>query len=250
MSSPDPSSSEATRADSELRDELARFLAPDAAPPELGALYAGLAEQIGRERGLRGWLRTRSTPARAALAAGAVLLAALGTALLWLRPDLHVYPVGRMALILGFGAALAGAQLRLALWPLQRPAPRRWLAPALIVGAIFGLGGVYALPAAHVDHAASAQAPGSEALLVRAWPCLVIGLALAGACYALLWALDRGGSRRALIAAACSGVSANLLLQLHCPITAPAHLLLGHLGVALAFSAAVTCWALVARWRA
>jgi len=34
-------------------------------------------------------------------------------------------------------------------------------------------------------------------------------------------------------------VSANLLLQLHCPVTAPLHLLLGHLGAVFVFAGGV-----------
>ena len=61
--------------------------------------------------------------------------------------------------------------------------------------------------------------------------CLLIGSAVAAGMYAVLRGLDRGGSRRLLLMAACAGLAANLMLQLHCPKTAPLHLLLGHLGV-------------------
>jgi hypothetical protein len=100
-------------------------------------------------------------------------------------------------------------------------------------GALLVLLAVYAMPAAHVAHPASMQARGWVALLHRAAPCLVIGVVLGAIVYAVLGLLDRGGTRRALVTAAASGLAANLALHLHCPVTAPLHMVLGHLGVAV-----------------
>jgi len=50
------------------------------------------------------------------------------------------------------------------------------------------------------------------------------------------WALDRAEHRslpNALLAAAAAGIGANLLLELHCPITEVFHLLAGHASVGL-----------------
>jgi hypothetical protein len=244
MSTHDPGAGPPTGSDSELRDELARWLGPGASPPpDLGPLYAGLQQELARERGAVAWLRSRSTPVRVTLAGAGLLLGAAGLGLLGRRPDLDVYPQARMALVVLFSAALIAGQLWLVLRPLQRPAAADWLARALGLGAFGGLLGLYALPAAHLVHPASIQAPGSLALLARALPCLTVGLAVAGLGFSLLKVLDRGGAGRALLAAVCGGVSANLLLQLHCPVTAPAHLLIGHLGAALVFAGGVALWA-------
>jgi hypothetical protein len=225
--------------DHELRDELARLLGADAPPPELGSLYAGLQAEIARERGARAWLRSRSTPARAAIAGAGLLLGTLGLGLLWPRPDAELYPAARMATIVLFSAGLITGQLWLVLRPLQRPATADWLARGLAFGACGGLLALYALPTAHAAHPDSVQPPGLAALLGYALPCLVVGSAVAAAGFALLRALDRGGASRALLAASCGGVSANLLLQLHCPNTAPGHLILGHLGALLVIAGVV-----------
>lgn len=215
-------------------DELPRWAA-GAAPalPDFEQLRAALEQDIAAERGPRAWLRSRSTPQRLAIVAATVALLAVGTLLASARPDLAVYPLGRMLLLLLALAALIALEAALSLWPLHWPAPPRWLARGAILAAPLGLLALYLLPAAHVDHPASLQAPGMRGLLARALPCLAVGSVVALAGYLLLRALDRGGVRRALLMAASGGLAANLLLQLHCPVTAPEHMLVGHLGVSL-----------------
>ena len=197
------------------------------------ALLADLQRAVAAERGAGAWLRSRSTTVRTALALATLLAVVLATVVGWLRPDLSVYPAGRMAAIALFIAAGAALELLLALRPLSRPALRDWVAPLATLGALIGLAALYALPAAHLAHPASLHAPGLAELASRAVRCLAIGVPLALSFYALLRVLDRGGAERALSAAAYSGLCANLALQLHCPITAPAHMLFGHFGVAL-----------------
>ena len=140
-----------------------------------------------------------------------------------------------MAFVLLFIAAVVACDLLLALRPLSRAPLPHWAHRTAIAGALLGLGVVYALPAAHEDHPASQVAQGLAPLFAGALRCLVVGLVLSVVVYALLRALDRGGASRALLAAACSGFAANFALQLHCPVTMPVHMLLGHLGVALLF---------------
>jgi hypothetical protein len=223
------------RAEAILRERVTGGL-PQVDPPDLNELFAGLERQLARERGARAWLRSRSTGVRLALCAASLALLVAGVALAWARPDLAVYPVFR----LGAGAlvivVILAVQLALALRPLSRPPLSAWVAPAAIAAALVALLALYGLPAAHLAHPASFQAPGWQALIARALPCLAFGLVFALASYALLRLLDRGGTdptRRALLAAAYGGLVANLLLMLHCPVTAPAHLMLGHLGVAV-----------------
>jgi hypothetical protein len=222
-----------------LRERVTGLVRQGEAGPDVNALFAGLQHQIEHERGVLPWLRSRSTRVRIALAATSVLLFVVAVVLGWPRPDRSVYPVLRMALGLLLILGLLGLQLALALRPLARPALRPWVSPAAIAGALLGLWLLYALPAAHLAHPASLQDPGWQALLTRALPCLRFGLLLALASYALLRALDRGGVGRGLLFAAYGGLVANLVLLLHCPVTAPSHLLLGHLGVAVLLVLAV-----------
>jgi hypothetical protein len=144
-----------------------------------------------------------------------------------------VYPAARMAaalLVLGAGFAIS---LLLALRPLQRPGvPGRTVVLA-ISAVLVGVLVLYGLPAAHLAHPSSLHEPGALSVLRRAIPCLAIGVAIGVAVYGLLALLDRGGSRRAPVMAIAAGLAANLALQLHCPITAPLHMIVGHLGVAL-----------------
>ena len=220
-----------------LDAELARALrgpTPGAAPaPELEGLFAALDTDLRRERGLAAFLRARSTGQRVMLAAGASAAVVLAAGAWFVRPDVVVYPAGRMAAVVLIAVSAFAASLALALRPTQRPAAPSWAAPAGAGAAVLGLMAVYLMPALPVLDPAHLQAPGLDAALHRALPCLGIGLVVAGALFAVWTLLDRGGARRGLAAAAAAGLTANLVLQLHCPITAPAHLLLGHLGVAL-----------------
>ena len=119
----------------------------------------------------------------------------------------------------------------LALRPLSRPALDSRAVARALGWVTLVLAGLYVMPAAHTDHPASLQQPGAWAVVLRALPCLVVGAMIAlGAVLALL-AFDRGGSRRAVLLAGAGSIAANLLLLLHCPMTAPVHMLVGHLGV-------------------
>lgn len=228
----------------EERDALAGLQTPHEGPvPDLHGLFGELQQQLEAERGVRAWLRSRSTPTRLAIAGSALLGVAVIVVTGWLRPDHGVYPLMRMLGVLLVISALITVDLLLALWPLQRAALPRWLHVAGTFGALLGLAAIYALPAAHEAHPASVQAPGIAALMKGALRCLGVGMVLAVAVYGFLRALDRGGADRALLAGACSGFAANLALQLHCPITLPTHMLVGHLGVAVLFVGGLALYA-------
>jgi hypothetical protein len=236
MGSTDSSSDGSTR----TGDELPRWAAEAAPPlPDLEQLRAALEQDIARERGLGAWLRSRSTPVRLTIAGLAVALLGVGTALFAGRADLSVYPLGRMVLLLVAIAALIACEVTLSLWPMHRPAPPRWLARSAIAAAPLALLALYSLPAAHSNHPALLQESGASELFVHALPCLTVGSLVALAGFLLLRSLDRGGAARALSMAASGGLAANLLLQLHCSITAPEHMLVGHLGVILLMLAAI-----------
>jgi hypothetical protein len=223
------------RAEVALRERVSGGPLPGA-PPDLDELFALVEQRLAEERGVRAWLRSRSTAVRIALSLASLALLAAPMALAWARPDLAVYPVFRLGLGMLVIIALLALQLLLVLRPLSRPPLPAWASQAAIASALVGLVVLYALPPAHLAHPASLQPPGWPALIERALPCLGFGLAFGLVSYGLLRLFDRGGTRatrRALLAAAYGGLVANLLLLLHCPVTAPAHLLVGHLGVAV-----------------
>ncbi|HEX6243625.1 MAG TPA: hypothetical protein VFZ61_22080 [Polyangiales bacterium] len=225
-------------AQDELGRELARWAAAgEVQVPDLDALRSSLDAALAEERGLGAFLRSRTTPLRLVVA-GVLLLAAMGAVwLLAARVDQELYPMWRLLLGLGFMLVAFFASVGLALWPLSRPAPRPRLVSTVLALAPVLLAGLYLMPAAHADHPASLQQPGTAALLVRASPCFGVGVLIALLSVWGLRRLDRGGTRVALLLATASGVAANILLLLHCPMTAPAHMLLGHLGVMLVFVA-------------
>ena len=219
--------------------EYARWASEPGGGPDLARMHAELQRELARERGPRAWLRSRPTPVRASLAGlvlGALIVA---TMTLSLRVDYALYPPLRMLLVLAAVAGLIAVNLVLLVWPLQLPAAPGWVAKAAVIGAPVTLLVLYALPPAHT-HPRSIAPTEFGALLAGTVRCLVAGSSVGVALFAFLRALDRG-SRRLLLAAAGAGLAGNLLLQLHCAMTSPAHLLIGHFGV-LAFCFAVAAW--------
>lgn len=184
------------------------------------------------------WLRGRSTAVRRGIAV--LTFAALATfgVLAMPRPDMGVYPMARMVLSLAALGLLALVSLHQALRPLHQPALRRaggWL---LVGGALLATLVVTALPPAHQAHPASLGGTG-DVLISRAAPCLYVGLLLGLPVFALVRLLDRGSVLSAVLAACAAGLTANFLLQVHCPITATEHNVVAHFGVALLFVAGV-----------
>jgi hypothetical protein len=229
---------ERATAPAEPQDELERALSHWGRPgeggaPDLTALRAGLDAELARERGWRAYLRSRATPVRVTAAGLWLLGAATATGLLGARVDMRLYP--RWRLVLGLSVMLVGflISVALALRPLSRPALRGSVVRTTLMSVPFALAALYAMPAAHRDHPASLQQPGALALLLRALPCLGVGTLIALLAIMALRGLDRGGSRATLLLASAGGVAANMLLLLHCSMTAPMHMVLGHLGVVL-----------------
>jgi hypothetical protein len=202
-----------------------------AAELDFDKLHAELQGKLAQEKGFAAWLRSRPTPLRAMLAGLTVGLLAVATMAVWLRPDFELYPVGRMNAVLASIAGLIVLDLILVLWPMQLPAAPRWLMAVAVAGAPIGLFFWYSAPVAHLTHPRSVPPEDFGGWFGHATRCLFYGSIVAAGIYALLRSLDRGGANRLLLMAACAGLAANLVLQLHCPQTAPAHLIIGHLGV-------------------
>jgi len=220
--------------------ELARGVVgvPAPAAEDLGPLLAAVERRIDQERGPVAWLRSRPTPLRHVL--GALLPLAI---VAWIliakrRPDLAVYPAPRLLLTVLVYAGLLGAVVRSTLAPLQEralAARTRWLlvAAALLVPFL-----VAALPQAHAAHAASLAGAGDD-FARRALACFGFGEALALAVLVAWAALARDahhGVKTAALAAVGAGLAGILALELHCPITHPLHLLVGHATVGLALA--------------
>lgn len=180
------------------------------------------------------WLRSRSTTLRRAIAILAfAVLAAFGV-LAVPRPDMGVYPVGRMILTLAALGLLLVVSLHQALRPLHVPALPRGRAWLLVGAALLATLVVTALPPAHQAHPASLGGTG-DVLASRAAPCVYFGLLIGLPVFALVRLLDRGSVLSAILAACAAGLTANFVLQLHCPLTATEHTVAAHFGVAALF---------------
>jgi hypothetical protein len=136
--------------------------------------------------------------------------------------------------------------MRVALRPLQVRALPAGYRIAIAAAAVIMPFVIAAAPAAHAAHASSLGGVG-DGLLQRAAQCFAFGSALALPPLVLLWALDRGAHRswlEALSAAGAAGLVGIVALELHCPLTHPAHLVAGHatVGAMLVLAYGLVTW--------
>ena len=180
---------------------------------------------LTRERGARGWLRSRSTRWRAGFVLGtAALFVALFSAASP-RADLAVFPTWRIALCAAVYALALGALVWRALLPMHRlPAAGRdqvWLALGLALPFLLA-----ALPPAQLRAPVSTAGQGDN--------CIGYGVLLGVLFAVALRAVDRdlrpGLQSRWLVLAGAS-LTANVALLFHCPIMRPVHAWLVHASI-------------------
>ena len=221
--------------------ELGRSLAAQAseALPFVEEFFGQLEQRLERETGPRAWLRSRPSPVRFVLVLLPLLLALIAGGLLRQRADFAQYPFSRVGLLL----SIYFIAIALALGKELSESPRSnalrdhfgLLLFALIVPALAAFA-----PATEVSRLAG---PGG------AFGCFSYGALLTLPIALLLWALDRDDRpsfRTVCLSAAALGLSANLLLELHCGNGNPTHVLLGHASLGLAWLAA---WAIASGLR-
>lgn len=189
-------------------------------------VFSSLTAELDKERGLLGRLRAMKTSARGLAAAGAAFSVWAGIALFRPRSRLAPLPVTRVVVVVTVLSVLLALTVRLALRPLHAPpVSRRSLGLALFAGLAVPF--LFAAVSRDVTAYASSAAG-----------CFALGGALGAAFMGLLFAFDRGAlsaKSTGFLAAAAGGLAANAALELHCPSSDPAHLVLGHatVGVAL-----------------
>ncbi len=197
-------------------------------------------QAIAAEQGWRANLRALPTGVRTLLAM-AIVGATVGVIGLGMRrADWAAYPTGLMTVSTLLLAGGAVAALAAFLRPIHRRAPRAvWLGAVAVAG--FGIPALLALlPEAHALvelHPESFAGAGAD-LVPRALACFLFGAATALPALGLLLLLDRADRRtpaRMLMVAALAGLTANLVLLMHCPLVTRSHLLLGHATVPLLF---------------
>jgi predicted anti-sigma-YlaC factor YlaD len=213
--------------------ELGRSLAAQTttALPLARDFFAQIEQKLAREAGLRAWLRSRPSPLRFLFVLLALLLVLGAGGLLRQRTDFHSYPMQRVALLLFvYFVAIA-----LAFGKQLSESPRRD-ALADYVGLL-----VFALAVPALAAFAPATELSRQAGAAGAFGCFSYGALLTFPIAFLLWAFDRNDRpslRSVCLRAAALGLSANLLLELHCGNGNPLHGLLGHASLGVAWLAA------------
>jgi hypothetical protein len=154
-----------------------------------------------------------------------------------IRPDFSGYPSTRLVVLLGlYAVGIAAAFGRELFLSVRRGALSDYF--VILVGAL-GLPFLVAFAPA----TEASRSFGSEGAL----GCFVFGALLTLPTAALLWAFDRDdrlSTRTVALSAAALGLSANLVLELHCPNGNILHVLLGHASLGVAW---LLAWALTRR---
>jgi len=212
--------------------ELGRSLAAQAtvAMPIAELSFAQLERELAQETGPRAWLRSRPSRTRFMLVLLPVLLAVIAGGLLRQRADFAEYPLLRIVLLLCVYFVAIALAFAKEFSELPRPAPLHdylgLLCFALAVPVLAGFA-----PATEASRHAH---PGG------ALACFAYGALLSLPIALLLWVFDRDNQpslRTVCLSAAALGLSANLLLELHCANGNPTHVLLGHASLGLAWLA-------------
>lgn len=197
----------------------------ESSPAELASLELAVSEDVARDRGLAGWLSSRSTPVRVGLGALVLFGPAVIEYVARRRANYDELPKGWLAV----QAGLLTLALLFAIGVVMRPLHRVALARSQMAAA-WALG-VLIPPAVSLIPIAGVTAVPPADFWRRALGCFGYGAVLALPALVILYALDRqrhAAWPTALIAAAAGGVCSNFALLLHCPITDPLHVLVGH----------------------
>lgn len=195
-------------------------------PFSLDRLETALAE----ERGPRAMARSLSTPVRILAVLGATSLTAALMVFFNPRADLSFYPAARLWLGASLMLVATAFAVRLSLFPLHVPEPRRKVVIAALLSAFLIPAVLALLPEPQTGHPASLAGRAGD-FLPRTLSCLSFGTLMGLPIWVAIRFLDRRSGAPLLpvaLGAAAGALAGNLLLHLHCPITYPPHLLLGH----------------------
>lgn len=195
--------------------------------PTQDAMFFHIQEQIQAEQQKPHWFAWRTSVR---------YLSMLALVMTWVglilsvkpRADLHQYPAPRMVLIL----ALLGLGLLVQTWyllrPLYKPAAPVWLSERLVpwVGLFLPL----VLACWPLAAEWSTYNPATTAHMLKdTLICLILGIVFAAPLIGLGYRLSRHLSTGyLLLSGAMGGLFGNMLLQLFCPKSTLAHMILGH----------------------
>jgi len=209
---------------------------------DLDALRHDVDALLDEERGFLAELRSRGTGQRIAIVVAAVVLISVGTVLATPRTDLATYPLGRMIAILVALGLLTGMATWRLLRPLHLPPPSPTSNRLLLLAGLLTPVVVDLIPL-H-DHVGGAAGEGMS-FVTACLKCFGFGGVTGALVLVVAFMMRRArvdGVAVAALAGVAAGLTGNLTLQLHCPIIAPAHLLLGHAMLLLVFGAATALW--------
>jgi hypothetical protein len=195
-----------------------------------------LSDSLQDEKRWTRWLRNKSTATRLL---AIISLCAFGVAsvlILRPRPDLAVYPMGRLLMLSALFSLVLLGNLWVAYRPLHRPPLAPWVAPAITIIAIVVTWIPVLLGPAHSNHPASLEGAGED-FAARAFICFAWGIVISLPLMMALWFGSRGKRTLGQLSPSVwvtSGIFAVLALQVHCPIVHSGHLVAGHCTVLLA----------------
>ena len=212
-------------------------------PPadEVANLRARVDADREKEQGLLSSLRSLRTPYRIGLVIAAVVLVTVASLVTTPRADIAAYPTGRMVLTLALLGMAAGAAAARLLRPVHAPPPNVWVSRALLVVGVL-TPCLLALIPLHHD---GAPAGAGSAFVANCGRCLGFGGALGLPVLLLaLWARRTrvDGAAVAVLGGVTAGLAGNLALQVHCPITDPSHLLVGHVTLLALLGVVAAVW--------
>ncbi len=213
----------------------------DLSDGDLGPLRRGVDGALAAEQGMLARLRAMPTSRRLTLVVLLSVAVTVASVVFTPRVDLAVYPSWRMLGSLALlGMVTAAAAWRL-LRPLYAPPSPLWVSRGLVVAGVLLPVALALIPMQHVGVAAD---EGSRFAL-GCGKCLAFGGAM-GFPVLLLALLSRrsriDGAAVTALAGVAAGIAGNLTLQVHCPITEPVHLLIGHALLVVLLAGAAVIW--------
>jgi hypothetical protein len=236
------------------RDKKSRPVDPSQGPEPTPALAQRLAELSGEAPALGGSTRSAlmesvqsrellhrfrswSSGQQFALQAGLSLIISLIVLSAMRRIDFPSYPAARMGIALLLLTIAGAGALKVAMRPLHISGIPPGARTIALLFALFAPLGLALLPDAHSGELLHLH--GEKEMWISALRCLLFGLITGAPLLLASWLISRTGLRTIgtlLMAALGAVVLGNFTLQLHCPVTEPLHLLLGHAGVLLPFA--------------
>lgn len=211
---------------------------------DASALWRGMPEALARESRGVARLRNLSTAWRTSLASAGLGVLAMVVWIAFGRADQPSLPPYEFWVRLLPAALLTACCARSLLWPEHRRAPAAWLQPTLLLASLALALGPALLPELPRDHPTSLGGAGHD-LMPRALGCTAVGILFGVACLGWVALFLQGPRRLAALppsAGALFVVGQSALCALHCPLTAPVHIALGHGALCSAFLGLV--WAL------